>query len=111
VKACENEDAESQPRARLISSLIWLLSRKALATRLTRQRVARLQQALKRRTRKPLTSPLGRQDSNFVAISRTLTIFPAGENAASPPPEDMFKHVQDLTLWMDSLRERHKQFA
>jgi len=34
-----------------------------------------------------------------------------GRKAASPPPEDMFKHVQDLTLWMDALRERHKQFA
>jgi AAA domain len=32
-----------------------------------------------------------------------------GRNAASPPPADLLKHVQDLSTWVANLRERQKQ--
>jgi ABC-type proline/glycine betaine transport system ATPase subunit len=32
-----------------------------------------------------------------------------GRNAASPPPADLLKHVQDLSTWVTNLRERQKQ--
>jgi len=38
LKACENERADSQPKARPISSMVRLVCRKALAARLIRQR-------------------------------------------------------------------------
>jgi ABC-type transport system involved in cytochrome c biogenesis ATPase subunit len=31
-----------------------------------------------------------------------------GRNAALPPPEDLLKHVQELSEWARALRERHK---
>ena len=34
-----------------------------------------------------------------------------GRNAAMPPPDDLLKHVQELSAWVESLRTRHKKIA
>lgn len=34
-----------------------------------------------------------------------------GRNAAMPPPDDLLKHVGDLSAWTSSIRDRHKTIA